>query len=131
MKLINIIIIAAVAVTTAGCSKLSPEAREITGRYYIPEVSADVALMELNDDATCVMRAVKPEVIVYEVPGTWDVRNDSIVMTLYPERLSFEGDSTLIGNVASSIKKHITDHTDLTLTLEDDGIEYTYQRKKQ
>lgn len=130
MKLTALPGLATVALLFSGCSKLSPEAREITGHYYIPEVSADVPLMELNDDATCMMRAVKPGVLTYAVPGTWDVRNDSIVMVLYPDRLTFEGDSTLIGTIAPTIGRHIKGHTDMTLTIENEGIEYTYQRRQ-
>lgn len=123
------IAIAISSVIFTGCSKLSPEAREITGKYFIPEISEDVAIMELNDDGTCIIRAIKPQVLTYEVPGTWDVLKDSLVMDLIPERLSFEGDSTLIGNIARTIHRHIKAHSEITLTLENEGIEYIYQRK--
>ncbi len=119
-----------VGLLLAGCSKLSPEAREITGHYYISEVSPDIALMELNDDATCIMRAVKPGVLTYAVPGTWDLLNDSIIMTLQPDKLTFEGDSTLIGTVSPTIRRRVVGHTDMSLTIENEGIEYTYQRKR-
>ena len=38
------------------CSHLSSEAREIVGNYVIPEVSDNVPVMELNRDASCLVR---------------------------------------------------------------------------
>ncbi len=42
------------------CSGLSSEAKKIAGCYVIPEVSQQQPVMELNSDATCVIRAIKP-----------------------------------------------------------------------
>ncbi|WP_302994497.1 hypothetical protein, partial [uncultured Muribaculum sp.] len=65
------------ALLLSSCSGLSPEAREIVGVYYNNELSDDTPVLELNDDGTSVMRAIKPDVLTIEVPGTWNVVNDS------------------------------------------------------
>lgn len=72
MKTIYISIIATALMTFAsilsGCSHLSSEAKEMVGCYFIPEVSQDDPLMELNANGSCVIRAVKPGVLTMSVP---------------------------------------------------------------
>lgn len=123
--------IAATAASLASCSKLSPEAREITGRYYIPEISEEEPLLELNPDATITVRAIKPQVLTYQINGNWDVVDGNIVATLDPSSLTWEGDSSLIGNIPESYTRRIVGHTDLTLTIDRDGIAYVYHRRPE
>lgn len=113
------------------CSKLSPEAKEIIGVYYNPEVSQNEPIMTLNKDATCIIRAIKPGVLTYEVKGTWNVENDSLIMTIDPATLSFEGDSTLIGDIPSSIARKIAEHNEFSLQLEQNGVSYMFQRRQE
>lgn len=112
-----------------GCSRLSSEAKEMIGNYYIPEVSQDMPLMELNSDGTCVMRAIKPGVLTISVPGKWNVLRDTLFIENTPAELTAEGDTTLIGNIPENMAKAVINFTGVTLTLESDGVEYVYLRR--
>ncbi|MDE7025767.1 MAG: hypothetical protein K2O88_07795 [Paramuribaculum sp.] len=135
MKTIYISIIATALMTFAsilsGCSHLSSEAKEMVGCYFIPEVSQDDPLMELNANGSCVIRAVKPGVLTMSVPGTWNVLNDSLIVELDPSGLVTEGDSTLVGNIPLTLKKSVVDFNGTNLTLEYDGVQYVYLRRGQ
>lgn len=126
--LIFLAVVVAAALSTS-CHRLSKQAREIVGTYYIPEISNDIPLLELRDDATITVRAVKPEVLTYSLDGVWNVVNDSIVAKLDPSTLKWEGDSTLIGNLPADYRRRIEEHTSQSLTIERDGITYIYKRK--
>lgn len=110
------------------CGKLSGEAKEIVGNYIIPEISGSQPVMELNRDATCVVRAIRPGVITYSVRGTWNVENDSLVMILDRTTLEVEGDETLVGDIPERSARKVVEHSDLSLELENDGILYYYKR---
>lgn len=130
-KTIARITLAAVCATgLAACSHLSKEAKEIVGTYYNTELSQTEPVMELHKDAKCVIRAIKPGVLTYSVEGRWNVENDSLTMTLKPESLTFEGDSTLIGTIPGRIAQKVVGYNDFSLQLETDGIVYLYQRRK-
>lgn len=128
-KITTILGLAAVAALT-GCNPLSDEAKEITGNYYIYEISDDQPLMELRADATCTVRAIRPEVLTYSVEGKWNVRNDSLVILLDSATLRWDGDSSLIGEIPARLDKKLISHTDFALELETDGINYIYSRRK-
>lgn len=128
-SILNASVCAALALMFASCSGLSDEAKEMVGDYYIPEVSPDAPLMELNGNGKCVIRAVKPGIISYEVPGRWNVERDSLILKLKPEKLSFEGDSTLIGEVPERIAQKISDYSGSSLTLQKGGVNYVYFRR--
>ena len=113
----------------SGCSNLSSEAKEMIGSYYIPEVSQDIPLMELNSDGTCVMRAIKPGVLTISVPGKWNVLRDTLFIENDPANLTAEGDTTLIGNIPLNMAKAVTNFSGVTLTLESDGVQYVYLRR--
>lgn len=117
------------AYAIAGCSRLSSEAKEMVGDYYIPEVSQDEPLMELNSDGTCVIRAIRPGVLTMSVPGKWNVLRDSLMVQLDEEGLVTTGDSTLVGNIPSEIKKAVVEFNGTTMTLEYDGVQYVYLRR--
>lgn len=110
------------------CGKLSGEAKEIVGNYIIPEISGSQPVMELNRDATCVVRAIRPGVITYSVRGTWNVENDSLVMILDRTTLEVEGDETLVGDIPERSARKVVEHSDLSLELENEGILYYYKR---
>ena len=118
----------AAGVFGSACGRLSSEAREIVGNYIIPEVSQTEPVMELNSDATCCVRAIKPGVITYTVRGVWNVENDSLVMTLDALTLSVEGDSSLVGEIPSHFSSKLLEHNDLSMQLERDGVVYIYKR---
>ncbi len=123
--------LAALLVILSGCSRLSKEAKEIVGTYYNTEVSTTEPVMQLYKDARCVVTAIRPGVLTYHLDGRWNVVNDSIIIDLKPESLRFEGDSTLIGEVPPRIKRRVAEHNDFSLTLENNGISYLYQRKNE
>ena len=115
-------------VLMASCSGLSDEARGMVGDYYIPELSSDEPIMELNDDGSCVVHAIKKDVLSYSVKGEWNVLNDSLIMELDPATLAWEGDSALIGDIPVRMAKRVTDFNGLSLTLTVGGVDYVYFR---
>ena len=110
------------------CGGLSKEAREIVGSYYNMAISDDEPVFELNPDGTCVMRAIRPDVLTISVSGTWDVVNDSLVMHHNLATVKAHGDTSLLGTVAPEFKALVMGHTDHTLLLSRNGIEYEYIR---
>lgn len=114
-----------------GCNHLSKEARQIVGTYYNPEISQTDPVMRLRKDATCVITAIKPGVLTYSVEGTWNVENDSLIVSLAPESITFEGDSTLIGQIPVRFARRVASHNDFTLQLENGGISYLYHRRNE
>lgn len=124
----KILLVAVMAVILSSCSHLSKEAKEIVGTYYNTELSQTEPVMELRKDGTCLVRAIRPGVLSYSVDGTWNVVNDSLVMTLDPASLQCDGDSTLVGNIPENYARKIADHSEFNLQLEQDGAVYLYQR---
>ena len=129
MRKILIAMAAAGFTTLAACSRLSPEAKMMVGRYYIPEVSEKVPLLNLRKDGCCTVTKVVPGVVTFSVEGRWDVRNDSLVARLTPETLDVEGDTALVGEVPESMAFRIAKFNDVSLTIERNGINYTYHRR--
>lgn len=117
-------------VLTVSCGDLSSEAKKIAGDYIIPEVSQTEPVMELNRDATCVVRAIKPGVLSYSVEGTWNVTGDSLVMTLDRSTLKAEGDTMLIGDIPHYSARRIVEASEFSLQLENDGVVYYYKKIK-
>jgi len=113
----------------SSCNRLSSEAKKMVGDYYIPEVSEDTPLMELNDNGKCVVRAIKPGVLTYSVEGRWNVIDDSLKIKLDPSTLETIGDSTLVGNIPQTIEKAVINYNGLTLTVNLNGINYYYVRR--
>lgn len=111
------------------CSHLSKEAKEIVGVYYNTEVSQTEPVMELHKNASCILRAIKPGVLTYSVEGKWNVENDSLIIDLDPETLTFDGDSTLIANIPERVAQKVVSHNDFSLQLETGGVSYLYQRR--
>lgn len=124
-----LLLTAALSMATVSCSRLTREAKAIAGSYFIPEISEEDPLLELNSDATCILRAIKPGVISYSLSGRWNVKNDSLVVEINPESLSFKGDSSLIGTISEHYSRKITGYNDLTLTLEKEGVQYVYYKR--
>ena len=86
----------------------------MVGEYYIPEISEDDPVMELNSNGTCLFRAIKPGVLTYVVRGTWNVVNDSLTVQLDPTTLEWEGDSLSIGEIPTKSSRHIViEHDDV------------------
>ena len=111
------------------CSGLSDEAKKIAGCYVIHELSQQQPVMELNTDATCVIRAIKPGVLTYAVEGTWNVENDSLVMLLDPLTLKVEdGDASLVGNIPQRAARKVEGYTDLSLELKSGDVVYFYKK---
>lgn len=129
MKLIQKLILPLLAFVTVACGGLSDQAKEIVGNYYIPELSQEEPILELRDDGTCTIRAIKPGVLTYSVQGEWNVADGTLTAQLDPEKVDFTGDSTLIGDISKDFKRRIVSHSDLALELEKDGVTYIYQKR--
>lgn len=117
-----------VSVSLASCSRLSPEARAIVGSYTIPEISIDQPVMELNKDATCLLRAIRPGVITYTVTGRWNVEEDSLIIELDKASLTIDGDSALVGDIPVRSARRIIEHNDFNLLIEQGGVVYSYKK---
>lgn len=124
-----IVMLAAVALS--GCSGLSSRAKEMTGDYYLPELTDDVPVMELKGNGTVVQRAIMPGVLSYSVKGRWNVKNDSLIITKLSEPYDVEGDSTLIGKIPERMSKAVVAFNGVTLTLRQGGADYVYFRRGQ
>ena len=130
MKRLFIFLSAALALTVISCIHLTKEAKEMVGNYYIPEVSEDLPIMELNDDVNCVMRAVNPGVLTFSVEGEWNVEDDSLIMDFDRETLTFTGDSALIGEIPTRSSRYIVDFNGINLTVKHpDGLNQIYHRR--
>lgn len=117
------------ALTLTACSHLSHEAKKMAGNYYIPEISEDQPLMELRKDGSCTVRAIKPGVLTFSIDGEWNVKDGQLTVELEPETIVTEGDSTLVGNIPDVITKKVIDYNGISLTVEDDGVQYVYHRR--
>lgn len=120
---------AALCAVTAGCHRLSEKARQMPGHYYINEISQDQPLLELNDDATCTVRAIKPGILTYAVAGRWDVVGDSLVIEVEPVLTELQGDSSLVGDIPERLARRVQEFTGTSLTLRHDGNDYVYLRR--
>lgn len=129
MRFPAIFLLSMVTILLSSCSKLSPEAEKIIGTYYNTELSQSAPVMELREDASCTIRAIKPGVLTYCVEGTWNVENDTIFFELEPSTLRAEGDKSLIGVVPSRFSRHVVDYNDFILQLEHEGVVYQYLRR--
>lgn len=125
-KILTVLIAALALSVSTACSRLSSEAKKMVGDYYIPEVSEDVPLMELNSNGKCLIRAIKPDVLTYSVEGKWNVLDDSLKLKLDPATLKCQGDSTLVGDIPETLNKAVVNYNGLTLTLNYNGINYVY-----
>ncbi|WP_295729410.1 hypothetical protein [uncultured Muribaculum sp.] len=112
----------------AACGGLSNKAKRIAGTYCNTSVSDEVPVFELNRDGTCVMRAIRPDVLTISVRGTWNVIDDTLVIHHDLATVQAEGDTSLVGTVAPEFKAEVVGHSDYSLTLLRDGIEYEYIR---
>lgn len=131
MKTFNISLFAIAALAFSSCSHLSKEAKEIVGTYYNPEISQTDPVMKLQKNASCIITAIKPGVLTYSVEGKWNVLNDSLILELDPKSITFEGDSTLIGNIPERVARKVLSHNDFSLQLESGGVSYLYQRRNE
>lgn len=123
--------LAAAALLASSCSGLSKEAKQIVGTYYNTELSQTEPVMVLKKDAACVITAIKPGVLTYSVEGKWNVENDSLIISLDPSTMKFEGDSTLIGSIPARVAQKVASHNEFSLQLENGGVSYLYQRRNE
>lgn len=128
MNTLRLLPVVAVAAIAAACSPLSPEAREIVGKYYINEVSDDTPLLELNSDGTSVMRAIRTDVLTVTVPGTWNVTGDSLIIDNDTDAIKAIGDTSIMGNIARRSAHRIIERTPTSITLDINGLNYQYHR---
>ncbi len=127
--LVTLFAAAALCAVTMGCHRLSEKARQMPGYYYINEISQDLPLLELNDDATCIVRAIKPGILTYAVAGRWDVVGDSLVIEVEPVLTELQGDSSLVGDIPARLARRVQEFTGTSLTLRHDGSDYVYLRR--
>lgn len=121
----------AAAALLSACNGLSDEAKEMVGVYYQTAISENEPVMELNDDGTCVIHAIKPGVMSYTVNGTWNVEDDSLKIETDGKVASVTGDTTTIriGAIPETKSYAIADFNGLSLTLKQGGVDYLYQRR--
>lgn len=119
------------AAMTMSCSHLSDKAEDMVGNYYQTAISENEPVMELNDDGTCTIHAIKPNVMSYEVKGEWNVENDSLLIETDGVASNVVGDTTVVrvGNIPTHMSYAITSFNGLTLTLNRDGTDYSYVRR--
>lgn len=129
--IIESITLFAAATAFVGCNGLSDRAEGMTGVYYQTSVSENEPVMELNDDGSCVIHAIKPGVMSYTVNGTWNVEDDSLMIETDGRVASVTGDTTVVKIGAIPAKKSyaIADFNGLSLTLHRDGNDYIYVRR--
>lgn len=136
MKRLNRIILCvlsavAMCVAAQSCNPLTDEAKEVVGNYYIKELSDDVPIMELNDNGKAIYRTIKPEVLTISAEADWNVVGDSLIFDIKKDKVTFDGDSSLVGNIPNHISKKIVAHDAWTLTLEQSGVQYVYYRRNK
>lgn len=129
MKKLFLCLVATSILLLSACNNLSPEAKKIVGDYYIPELSLDTPIFRLNNNGSCVMTAIKPDVLTYSVEGKWNVENDSLLIDLDPSKITIEGDSSLIADIPTHRSYFIVSFNDLTLEVKRDGLLYNLHRR--
>lgn len=118
------------AITTAtACSNLSDRAQEMTGNYYEPAISETTPTMELNPDGTCTIRAISPGVLSYSIKGTWNVLRDTLFVDSDGKAVEIQGDSTLIGDIATHLARPVVNFTGSQLTLKFHDSDKVYIRR--
>jgi len=75
------------------------------------------------------MRAIRPEVATCWVEGRWHIVGDSLVIVNDPATLQVEGNRSVVGNVAPRVAYLIRSYDGVALTLDKDGVDYTYHRR--
>lgn len=131
MKLLYLLAAVVTAMIASSCNHLTPEAKEIIGDYYIDEISDDEPLLELKDDGTSVVRAIRPQVLTVSVPGEWNVERDSLIIVNDLSQLKAEGDTSIMGTVARRMAHKLIHHDDYSIVIEKKGIPYEYRRHRQ
>ena len=61
----------------------------------------------------------------------WNVVGDSLIFDIKKDKVTFDGDSSLVGNIPNHISKKIVAHDAWTLTLEQSGVHYVYYRRNK
>lgn len=125
-----IVCILCLGIIVTACSKISSQAQKIVGEYYNMELSETLPMYELRKDGSCVVRNLLPEVLTMEVQGTWNVRNDSLIIINDLSTIRCTGDTSLIGNVASTMSRQLIDFDERSITLGKEGVAYRYEKKQ-
>lgn len=129
MKRLAISAIAAGALLSA-CGGLSDREEKMVGNYYIPAVSDSRPLLELGNDRSAVIRAIRPGELSYSVAGTWELDGDTLVIATDPSSITIEeGDPALVGTVAPRVAYPVKSFNETTLTIDRQGITYDYHRR--
>lgn len=117
------------AIVLMSCNRLTDEAKAMVGDYYIPEISQDQPIFELKDNGKCVVSAVEPNVLTYHIEGKWNVIDDSLKIDLDPQKITFEGDSTLIPEIKDRHRSYaVVSYNDINLVVRRDGLQYSLHR---
>lgn len=126
-------ILALIALTAilSACNGLSSKAKEMVGVYYLTAISENEPVMELNDDGTCIVHAIKPGVLSYTVNGEWNVEGDSLIIETDGKVASVEGDTSVVrvGKIPLRKSYEIGAFNGLSLTLHQEGNDYIYVRR--
>ena len=105
----------------------------MVGTYYQTAISETEPVMELNEDGSCTIHAIKSDVMSYTVNGEWNVENDSLVIDTDGVAASVTGDTTVVrvGTIPTHVSYAISSFNGLTLTLNRGGTDYSYVRRGQ
>ncbi|MCH5346269.1 MAG: hypothetical protein J1E63_04130 [Muribaculaceae bacterium] len=124
-----LLFVALLPLLLASCGKLSKEAKGMIGDYYISEVSIDTPVLQLKEDGTCVRTAIRPNYVTFSVEGKWNVKNDSLIIDLDPNRITWEGDRSMIGDFPTHTAYYISAFNGLNLEVVSDGLTYSLHRR--
>lgn len=117
------------AIILAACNHLTREAKQMIGDYYIQEISNSEPILQLKGDGSCVMTAIKPGVLSYSVEGEWNVKNDSLLVDLDPQKITWDGDSSLIADIPTHMSYYVVSFNDITLEVSHNGVNYALHRR--
>lgn len=116
----------------SACGGMTDQEKRMVGKYYIPALSDTRPMLELNPERRSVLRAIRPGELSFYVEGTWEVKDDSLVIVNDGASITIEdGDPSLVGTVAPRVAYPIVCYDERILRIERGGIQYDYHRRME
>lgn len=116
----------------SACGGMTDQEKRMVGKYYIPALSDTRPMLELNPERRSVLRAIRPGELSFYVEGTWEVKDDSLVIVNDGASITIEdGDPSLVGTVAPRVAYPIVSYDERILRIERGGIQYDYHRRME
>lgn len=120
------------AVLLSACGGMTDQEKSMIGKYYIPALSDTRPMLELDAERHSVIRAIRPGELSFYVEGTWEVKDDSLVIVNDGASITIEdGDPSLVGTVAPRVAYPIVSYDERVLRIERGGIQYDYHRRME